>query len=72
MNNCPLCHRPIWDGGHALNDRECSASGDLLCLAIKALQEPLTSPTRTVVLVQTGLYEEGSARGRFSTSSKER
>lgn len=28
---CDLCHRPLWDGGHALNERECSEPGGEKC-----------------------------------------
>ena len=29
---CDICKRPRWDGGHALNVRECQTSGSELCL----------------------------------------
>lgn len=29
---CPTCHRPVWDGGHALNERECSKEDGEVCI----------------------------------------
>lgn len=29
---CDICERPIWDGGHALNERECNKSGGEVCM----------------------------------------
>ena len=28
---CDRCKRPLWDGGHALNERECSEPGGEIC-----------------------------------------
>lgn len=29
--HCISCRRPLWDGGHALNEEECSSPGDEVC-----------------------------------------
>ena len=31
MSTCPTCRRPKWDGGHALNERECSQENGEVC-----------------------------------------
>jgi hypothetical protein len=28
---CPTCKRPVWDGGHAMNERECSHTDGEVC-----------------------------------------
>lgn len=35
---CDICKRPIWDGGHALNERECSQSGGEVCKLWQTVQ----------------------------------
>lgn len=28
---CPTCKRPVWDGGHAMNERECDEENGSVC-----------------------------------------
>lgn len=39
--HCKICGRPSWDGGHALNTKECEKSGGEACSLYYALLRAL-------------------------------
>lgn len=61
MNSaCHICFRREWDGGHALNDQECSEPGESLCRAIgilRAIVPTLSGNTGAYRKVQAFLVE---------------
>jgi hypothetical protein len=70
---CRTCHRRAWDGGGALNDRECSEPDGALCKAIALLHaivngytpgEPYVTPSEqeTMRIARAYLVETGALR----------
>lgn len=48
---CPTCKRPIWNGGHAMNERECSHTDNEECLLYAELASLRTRLAQAEALV---------------------
>jgi hypothetical protein len=52
--SCVFCNRPLWDGGHALNEAECDNPGDETCRLYARVQ-----------LLEAQVKDESSERFRL-------